>query len=375
MRILINASNLTKGGGVQVADSIVHELKHHLEHHFIVVASLQVAATCADIADLPHIKLVVYNLPSSALTALTGRDKTLDSLVKEYHVDVVLTIFGPSRWRPRVPHLCGYARSQLCIPESPFWKEIKGLQRFKSNARKLLNKWLFKLSADDLWTENSFISRRVKGLYPAKRVYTVTNNYNQIFDKPSAWDRSLNLPAFDGTTLLTVSANYPHKNLKIIRPCIAYLREHHPELHFRFILTLNEQDFFPLTAEERRHIQLIGSVKITQVPHLYEQADIMFLPSLLECFSANYAEAMRMGVPILTTDLGFAHSLCHEAADYFSPIDAADLGEHIYRLSADSSLRAQLAKEGKRQLEFFDTAAERCTKLIEILENLYRQNT
>lgn len=38
------------------------------------------------------------------------------------------------------------------------------------------------------------------------------------------------------------------------------------------------------------------------------------MPSLLECFTATYPEAMRMERPIVTTDLAFAQGLCGEAA-------------------------------------------------------------
>lgn len=115
-----------------------------------------------------------------------------------------------------------------------------------------MNKWLFGVSTDSLWTENSFISSRVKQLWPKKRVYTVTNNYNQVFDAPAAWDKGICLPPFDGITLLTVSAHYPHKNLDIIRPCIEWLEEHHPELRYRFVLTLGE-DKFPRARRRRRN--------------------------------------------------------------------------------------------------------------------------
>lgn len=95
---------------------------------------------------------------------------------------------------------------------------------------------------------------------------------------------------------------------------------------------------------------LIGAVNIRQVPHLYEQSNVMFLPTLLECFSASYTEAMRMQVPILTTDLGFAHSICAEAACYFQPTSASDLGEKIVRLASDRAYCRQLTEAGTRRL-------------------------
>ena len=370
MKILINASNLKAGGGLQVADSIVHELKNRPEHSYVAVVSSRLIDACRDASEPGRVEVVEYDLPHSIVHAVTGRDRFLDSLVEERGIDAVLTIFGPSRWRPRRPHLCGFARSHLVMPESPYWQTVKDTWGVRDSAGLAVVRWLFGVSAGNMWTENGFISGRVKELWPKKRVYTVTNNYNQVFDDPAAWDTGISLPPFDGLTLLTVSAHYPHKNLDIIRPCIEWLTEHHPELKFRFVLTLGE-DKFPLrTAGEREHVVLVGAVNIRQVPHLYEQSDVMFLPTLLECFSASYTEAMRMRVPILTTDLGFARSICADAACYFAPVSASDLGEKIVRLATDKTYCRRLADAGTHRLPCFDTFAERARKLIEITASL-----
>ena len=61
----------------------------------------------------------------------------------------------------------------------------------------------------------------------------------------------------------------------------------------------------PHNYDER--IEYLGKININQCPHLYVQSDAVFLPTLLECFSASYAEAMLMKKPIITSDLGFAH--------------------------------------------------------------------
>ena len=52
----------------------------------------------------------------------------------------------------------------------------------------------------------------------------------------------------------------------------------------------------------------VGPIKSAECPSLYSECDIMFFSTLLECFSASYAEAMIMKKPIITTDMGFAHT-------------------------------------------------------------------
>ena len=113
MIFLINASNLKQGGGVQVADSVCRELYKYQQHQFVVVLSSAFADTMQAISSFPNVKAFTYDIRNNAKTLLLGRDAFLDSLVEEKKVDAVLTIFGPSRWRPKCKHLCGFARAQL----------------------------------------------------------------------------------------------------------------------------------------------------------------------------------------------------------------------------------------------------------------------
>lgn len=55
----------------------------------------------------------------------------------------------------------------------------------------------------------------------------------------------------------------------------------------------------------------------------------MFLPTLLECFSASYPEAGFMKVPIFTSDLSFAKTICGEGAFYFNPMDCKNIASVI----------------------------------------------
>jgi glycosyltransferase involved in cell wall biosynthesis len=96
----------------------------------------------------------------------------------------------------------------------------------------------------------------------------------------------------------------------------------------------------------------------------------MFLPTLLECFTATYPEAMRMEKPIITTDMEFARGLCKDAACYYSPVDAAEAAEAIYKVATDKEYAARLVKNGKKQLQAFDNYEQRAEKLIKILEEI-----
>lgn len=366
MNILINASNLKVGGGLQVADSLIKELYKFPQHNFIVVLPTALLYLQESISDVQNIVFRHYDMRASLWNILSGRNTVLDALVKENRVEAVLSVFGPTIWTPEVRHLCGFAIPHLCIPESPFLTQMKIMQRL---AKINLRKFLINKNSDVYYTESRYISERLKKLFPKKWVFTVTNTYNQVFDNPDNWDRTVTLPGFSGVTLLTIAACYPHKNYSIIPKVTDYLMAHHPGFQFRFVVTITKEDMPEVGDMALSHVVFLGKVNIRQCPHLYEQSDFMFLPTLLECFSANYAEAMKMEVPILTSDLGFASYLCGDAAEYFNPTDAASIGECIFNLSNNKKRQADMIDSGKEMLRQFDNAESRAQKLMEIIES------
>lgn len=362
MNFLINCSNLKNGGGLQVAHSICSQLGKYKAHHFTVVLSTFIRQF--DIPDGSNCEIYRYDIKNDLSTLLLGRDKFLDGLLEKNKVDAVLTVFGPSRWRPRCKHLCGFARAQLLL-KNPLQSKLTLKERLVYGVWT----WGFKRSSDTFYTENQYISEMLPKLLGNIRVYTVTNYYNQIFDEPEKWQREIRLPDFEGKTMLTVSSTGIHKNLSIMIPVSKYLERKHPDFNFRFVITCKE-DELPVPQLLRHHFVYIGKVDIAECPNLYEQADIMFMPTLMECFTATYPEAMRMEVPIITTDLEFAHGLCGDAACYYSAIDAEAAAEAIYKVASVKDFASRLVANGKEQLKKFDNYEQRAEKLVKILEEI-----
>ena len=371
MKILINCSNLKVSGGLQVADSVCGQLSRFNQHHFIVVLSKYLNTTKERIKGFGNVEVFTYDIPDTFNTILFGRDGFLDNLTEEKKIDTVLTIFGPSRWCPKVKHICGFAMPALVIPESPFFMQMTMSKRVKWWFWRKVRQWSFQQCAKYFWTENPYISKRLEKLLSRKTVYTVSNYYNQIFDNPDKWIRDHDLPSFNGITCLSVSSPIDHKNFKIIPEIIHVYKKKWPAQNIRFVLTFTyETSEMEVPNDVKDNILFVGKVDVSEVPYLYEQSDIMFMPSLLECFSATYPEAMRMGKPIVTTDLEFAHGLCGDAACYFDPIDAESAADAIHKVATDKEYANQLVFSGKQRLNEFDNYEERANKLISIVEQI-----
>ncbi|MBR1769132.1 MAG: glycosyltransferase [Bacteroidales bacterium] len=368
MKILINASNLKIGGGLQVADSFCKNLINFPSHSFFAVLSSSLSKTGKAIEKYPNIEVFSYDIKNNISTLLFGRDKFLDCLVREKKADCVLTIFGPSRWNPKINHLSGFAMGQLVLKDSPFFSKLsikdKIYWKFFFN---LSRKYLFKRSTSLFYSENKYISECAEKILKGSKCYTVTNYYNQIYDNPSLW-KDKTLKDFDGISLLCISSYYPFKNLEISIGASRILKERHKDFSFRFIFTCCEDDFPPMDENIRNHFVFLGRVDLEECPSLYRQCDLVFMPSLMECFTAVYPEAMKMQRPLITSDLPFARSLCGKAAEYFSPLSEEDLAEKIFSLAQNNQRQKELISQGKEQLKQYDNYNQRSQKIIDILE-------
>lgn len=365
MIFLINCTNIKAGGGLQVADSVCCELNRFQQHRFVVALSSALNGTKNKISEYDNVKVFSYDVRNNLKTLVLGRDSFLDTLTKEYGIDAVLTVFGPSRWVPRVEHLSGFARAQLLLTDSPYYKTLTWKDRLVYK----IWTWSFKRCSKNYFTENPYISAMLPDLLGNLEVYTVTNYYNQVFDQPESW-QNVNLPKFIGTTLLTISSFNPHKNFPIMAEVCRCLQKNHPEFSFRFVLTLDREQCFFITPDIESCFVTLGRVDVSACPSLYQQADIMFMPTLMECFSATYPEAMRMEVPIVTTDLDFAHGLCGDAACYYEAMNAEAAAEAIFKVATDKEYANKLTEAGKSQLKTFDNYEQRADKLIKILEEI-----
>ena len=241
MNILVNAK-CTKGGAIPWCALMTALLGKYPRHRFVVCVSPQVKqALGANFVPPPNVEVLDYPRRIKASLVFL-RSPALDRLVEERGIDLVFTVFGPTYWRPRVPHVCGFAKSQYIYENSPIFRMLSPLERLDLAFKHRVHMASFRRDVDAYITEDEPISAALRELIPGKPVYTVPNSCNPVFDRREAWTEHP-LPPFDGITLLTVSADYPHKNLGVIPRTAEYLRRRHPDLKFRFVVTLGPETF------------------------------------------------------------------------------------------------------------------------------------
>ena len=91
MNILINCSNLKKGGGLQVADSVCTCLNAIPQHNFFLVLSSCMDDTADRVSEYKNVTVVRHDIRNSWYTLFWGRDKAMDNLVTRHNIGGVLT--------------------------------------------------------------------------------------------------------------------------------------------------------------------------------------------------------------------------------------------------------------------------------------------
>jgi len=110
------------------------------------------------------------------------------------------------------------------------------------------------------------------------------------------------------------------------------------------------------------------------IPELLASFDVFVLPSRSEGFGRVNLEAMAMGKPVISTNVG---GIPEVVADGFSGIlvpsgDSKALSHAIIRLLNDSKLRKSMGREGRKRVEEHFTLQEHVRRVEKIYQEILR---
>lgn len=175
----------------------------------------------------------------------------------------------------------------------------------------------------------------------------------------------------DGRTILCPGTLCPRKNQ--LRLIDAY--ERLPDsVRRRFILTLIggrgwDDDEIVERASAVDGVEWKGYVSDDEYAEALSTCHALAFPSLYEGFGFPVLDAMRIGVPVLTSDRGSLGEVAGDAALVVDPESVDALSEGLSRLLTDDALRARLSRSGIRQAERF-TWAETARHMKDALQSI-----
>jgi glycosyltransferase involved in cell wall biosynthesis len=186
-------------------------------------------------------------------------------------------------------------------------------------------------------------------------------------------------PLHNPPRILALSAAHRHKNLVIIPQVLRALLQDLSCNGYTFIVTLPSDSKIWHSIQQSaqrlgvlRSLENVGPLTLDECVKHYREADCLFLPTLAEIFSATYLEAMAMKLPIVTTDLDFAHAICGDAAVYYEPLSADAAAKALKAVLTDHALRQRLVQLGVKRLAGFPDPETKHKALVGWLVRLAR---
>jgi len=375
LEVLVNATTLVKGGGVQVATSFIVEAEKaaasDIRWHYVI--SKEVAAELDKFGLQPE---RTHVLDASPARSKPHRQQVLE-LEHKIQPDVVFSVFGPAFLKFRSPHLMGIGNGWITHSTWMAFKSLGGVATIAKQIAGAIYKGYWARQADR-WVVEAENSRQgmIRRLRVSPEAVTVVpNSCAATFSEANVPDSEFPVPE-DTVRLLYLSAWYGHKNIGGIPAIAARLKELAPERDIRFVITVpdDEAGLPGLQAEAEKlgvteRIENRGRVPLAEAVNLYRDSQACFMPSLLETFSANYPEAMSTGRPLIASDFDFSRAICEDAAKYFDATSPQAAAEAILGLLDDPDEWARIIGRGREIVAGLPSTAGKYRKYEELIRN------
>ncbi len=158
----------------------------------------------------------------------------------------------------------------------------------------------------------------------------------------------------------------PYKNFDLLLD--VYLNQ--ASLNSRFDLVVVGSKFFT-PGQQARMASLAGKVRtFSDVSNLelklfYGCCHTFVYPSKYEGFGLPILEAMACGVPVVTANVSSLPEVGRDAALYFNPASAEELGRCLEKIAGDNAFRDELIRKGYENIKVFswDSAVVELEKL------------
>ncbi|HAV1357078.1 TPA: glycosyltransferase family 4 protein [Vibrio parahaemolyticus] len=334
MNVIINASNLHVGGGVQVASSFITELSKLLELGIFssgepIVGKYSVVCSTVVKDNLP------CNCNIDVFEKFVVADSNLLQIFNSSFLnhfdgfDVCFSIFGPIYPKLRAKyHICGFAQAWIAYPNNEAYSLLSKFEGIKFKINYKIKRYFF-TKADHLIVEQQHVRDALVKIGFDDEISVVRNTISSIYQEPSLWESlDFHLNTSGNIVIGFIGRPYVHKNVSVLKRVNEILIDTHG-VKIDFLFTFTQEEFSSLGFDEISNFHTVGAISVNQCPSFYNKIDALIFPSLLECFSVSPLEALTMNVPVLASNREFVKEVCGDSALYFEPTDPISIVDAI----------------------------------------------
>ncbi|HUW85219.1 MAG TPA: glycosyltransferase [Phycisphaerae bacterium] len=357
MRIAVLADALRAAGGLSVGKNMIAAMGRVAPEHTYLLTLPAGVGYEPIIEHVPRCEAVFRHDRGKRVRLWLYRTFEEPRLVKRFGPDVILSLGNRGLLDPPCPQAILVQDAHHFYPSEQYGQETPMLRLIWRYHAQHLRKTLRR--AQLVLCQTAVAERRLRQTHDYKGRTAICPNAvsTALLARPANASPPPALVPFDGfTKLLCLTRYYAHKNLESIVDTFSRFKE---ELSEVVVVLTIAPDQHPRAARLLRAIAKrdltdriinVGPLSQEVLASYYANCDALLLPTLLESFTGTYLEAMHFGLPILTSDLDFAHGLCGAAALYFDPRDPRSMKRAILRIKDDFETRQQLRQQGRARL-------------------------
>lgn len=374
MRIAVTAIFLQKDGlegeGHYARELLCRLAKKHPEHEFVFLFDRPYDNTFIFSKNI--IPVVVAPATRNKLAAKYWYDVKAPLALKKFKPDCWIQPFGVCSLTSSIPQLL--ILRDLAFLHHPAFFAWHHRWFHKTFTGKFLRK------AATVVTLSEFSREDIIARYPtaSRKISVVPGAADEMF-KPLAWQEKLGVKTtYAGGTeyFLCTGGFHPRKNLlNLLRAFSLFKKWQHSNMKLliagRFAWQYEELLEKLKTYRYRDDVILTGYLSHAELAKLTGAAYALVYPSWFEGFGLPIVEAMRAGLPVITSDTSAMPGTGGDAALYAPPSDADAIAKHMLRLYRDETFRSRLVDAGTAHAERFswDRSATALWELVTAVAN------
>lgn len=177
----------------------------------------------------------------------------------------------------------------------------------------------------------------------------------------------------DAKYFLYVGNAYPHKNGERLVEAFQLVVKEFPEVK---LIMVGKKNYFYDRLEEKvkklgleKTIIFAGGVNDQELSALYQQAEALIFPSLMEGFGLPGLEAMQNRCLVLASDIPIFKEIYKDAAAYFNPRETASIHATIRQVLTEKKRFALYIEKGTARVKTFSWQ-----KMAQETQNIYESS-
>ncbi len=355
--------------------SVVEQLNRRPKAEWLFLVSPEIHGQLGDSLRKQSNVRMIDPSPARPLSGLKSR-REMQYLEGIFKPDLVYSVGFPSYVKFIANELGRYTNPWEIFDEPLPWDTVNGICS-KARLWALVRYRRFFAKRARFFETQTKAAQKAIALRFALRegnVFVLRNSIHPIFSEPVTRAEAKESRERSSVKILTVAADHPHKNLLII-PRVARALADKGLTSVKFCMTLPPGSrtlgsLRKLAAQlgVDHTIENLGPLTLRECLNAYQEADVLFLPTLLEVASATYLEAALQELVIVTPRLEFALEQCGPSgAAYYEPRSATDAAEAIINILQYPEYKVKIVREAKRMAMNYVTVDEKFDRLVDWL--------